>query len=274
MSTRHFLVAHDRLAKHIAWIIAPAVLLSAAVVQAETPQAVPSIQPIREPLASFNSACYERGRCRNGRRHSSSGKRAKVFDAFMMQKFPPTLSDEKGFNSRANALIKEVGGRFIIATLTPPVWQGKAGKPATTNAWRRNSPHGAGITTPAKPLPQLEWLETFKDLQSDTWALGAGAAGAHAHAGAGGGAVGQRVRPLRQSEQHKQAVIWLSAEAFGQPSLQKGMLEKMLLLQQRICEATAKLMPIILPGWTCRARRCRQANPNGARRWGKYSTRS
>ena len=73
---------------------------------------------------------------------------AKVFDAFMMNKFPPTLSDEKDFNRRANALIKEVGGRFIISTV--PV--GKEGwETSATSAWRRNSPQRAGITTPAKP---------------------------------------------------------------------------------------------------------------------------
>jgi hypothetical protein len=81
-------------------------------------------------------------------------QKAKVFDAFMMQKFPPTLSDEKDFNSRPSALIKEVGGRFIIATL--PV--GKEGWETSGNkrmAETRLAPIGSSKRGSDSPLPIL-----------------------------------------------------------------------------------------------------------------------
>ena len=52
-----------------------------------------------------------------------------VFDAISLLNFPPTFADAAGFQPASNALMKEVGGRFIISTL--PV--GKEGWETSAN---------------------------------------------------------------------------------------------------------------------------------------------
>jgi len=160
-------------------------------------------------------------------------QKAKVFDAFMLQKFPPTLSDEKDFNARANALIKEVGGRFIIATVTV----GKEGWETSSNQrMAQKFATQGGHNDASKTMTQLQWLETFKGLESDTWAWVLEQPARMPTPEQAAQSASEFVRFTKA--QHKRAVIWLSAEAFGQASLNKGMIEKFLMLEQRICEAT------------------------------------
>jgi hypothetical protein len=73
-------------------------------------------------------------------------RQVKVFDAVMLLKLPPTFADEKEFTAQANALIKEVGGEFVIVTLPVGIegWESSANQRLA-----RRRP--AAITTPAKP---------------------------------------------------------------------------------------------------------------------------
>jgi len=159
--------------------------------------------------------------------------KANVFDAFMLNKLPPTLSEEKDFNKRANALIKEVGGPFIIATVTV----GKEGWETSGN-WRMAQKFAAVGSHPnaSKTMTQSDWLATFKDLESDTWAWVLEQPARMPTPEQAAQSASEFVRYAKT--QHKQAVIWLSAEAFGPPSLKQGMIEKFRMLEQRICEAT------------------------------------
>ena len=160
-------------------------------------------------------------------------QKTKVFDAFMMNKLPPTLSDDKDFNKRANALIKEVGGRFIISTVTV----GKEGWETSGNQRMAQKFAAAGDHADAsKTMTQLEWLETFKDLDADMWAWVLEQPARMPTPEQAAESASEFVRYAKA--QHKQAVIWLSAEAFELPSLNQGMLEKFRMLEQRICEAT------------------------------------
>jgi hypothetical protein len=103
-------------------------LALAAGAQAEAPQEAPGVKPIESLW--FSSPPNVTGDADAARaRALKQWQQAKVFDAFLMIKLPPTLSDEKDFNGRANALIKEVGGRFNIATV--PV--GKEGWETSAN---------------------------------------------------------------------------------------------------------------------------------------------
>ena len=89
----------------------------------------------------------------------------RVFDAFFLHDFPPTFDNGQNFTPRANALIQEVGGRFIIATL--PV--GKEGWESSNNERLANRQMGTHFDA-TKAVTQLEWLETLKAVQADTWA--------------------------------------------------------------------------------------------------------
>ena len=88
----------------------------------------------------------------------------------------------------------------------------------------------------SKAMTQLQWLETLKDLNADTWVWVLEQPARMPTPEQAARSASEFVRFAKA--QHKQAVIWLSAEAFGQPSLEKGMLERILLVEQRICEAT------------------------------------
>ena len=88
-----------------------------------------------------------------------------VFNAVLLLCLPPTFADEKKFIPQANALMKDVGGQFIIATL--PV--GKEGWESSGN--ERFAKRQPGATyDPNKAMTQLQWLEKLKGLRADTWA--------------------------------------------------------------------------------------------------------
>jgi Spy/CpxP family protein refolding chaperone len=200
---------------------------------AEPPAGSPGIQPIESlwfastrhfPGTSDVDAALEKG--------LKEWQQAKVFDAALLMKYPPTFADEREFNRRANALIKEVGGQFIVSTLTV----GKEGWESSANERFAKKLATAGAHYDAsKAMSQTQWLETLKDVDADTWAW----------------ALEQPVRMPTPEEaarsasefvrfakaQHKRAVIWLSAEAFRYPSREEGVLDKMVRMEQRICEA-------------------------------------
>ena len=221
----NFLVAHDRLAKHMAvWIIGQAVLLSATAAQAETPQTVPSVRPI-ESLWHLSIPHVTSDGDAVRAQSLKQWQQAKVFDAFMMNKFPPTLSDEKDFNSRANAMIREVGGRFIIATV--PV--GKEGWETSANQRMAQKFAAAGGHYDAsKTMTQLQWLETSKDLETGTWVWVLEQPARMPTSEQAARSASEFVRFAKA--QHKKAAIWLSAQAFGRAPMED--------LTQRICEAT------------------------------------
>jgi hypothetical protein len=152
-------------------------------------------------------------------------QQTKVFDAFMMQKFPPTLSDDKDFTPRANAFIKDVGGKFIIATVTV----GKEGWETSANTRMAQKFASVGAhNDPSKTMTQLQWLETFKDLDADTWAW---VLEQPAHMPTPEQAARSASEFVRFAKaQHKKSVIWLSAQAFGRAPFEQ--------MTQRICEAT------------------------------------
>jgi hypothetical protein len=223
-NTMNFLVAHNRLAKPMAvWIIGQAVLLSAAAAQTETPQTVPSVQPIESlwlltipqfPGTSESDAALAKAL----KKWQSTG----VFDAISLLDYPPTFVGEQGFTKPANALIKEVGGRFIISTL--PV--GKEGWESSANP--RLAKKFAGTHYDAtKSMTQTEWLETLKDLNADTWGWVPEQTAQRPTPDEAARSAGEFARFAKT--QHKKAVVWLTAQA-----LTHGQQE----LMRRICEAT------------------------------------
>jgi hypothetical protein len=160
-------------------------------------------------------------------------QKAKVFDAFMITKLPPTLSDDPDFNTRTNGMIKDVDGRFVISTVSTGKdgWQTSANERMAKRFTTQGGHNDAG-----KTLTQPEWLETFKDLNADTWGWVIEQPARMPTPEQAAQAAAEFVRIAKS--QHKKAVIWLSAEAFGHPSAENGMIERFLKLEQRICEAT------------------------------------
>ena len=186
----------------------------------------------------------------------------------MLTAFPPTFADMKDFTRKANALIKDVGGRFIVSTLTV----GKEGWQSSANERFAKKLATAGAHYDAsKAMSQSQWLESLKDLDADTWAWVLEQPARMPTPEQAAQAASEFVRSAKA--QHKRAVIWLSGEAFGHPPVEQRLLDKMLMMEQRICEAT-RATPTSLSGWTCRPRRCRRENPNGGKRWITCSTRS
>src|SRR6185295_17787337 len=152
-------------------------------------------------------------------------QQAKAFDAFLMIKLPPTLSDEKDFNERANALIKDVGGRFILATL--PV--GNEGWETSANRRMAEKFAAAGGHNDAsKVMTQLQWLETFKDVHCDTWAWVLEQPARMPTPDQAARSAGEFVRFAKA--QHKKSVIILTGQGFGRPAVEE--------MERRICEAT------------------------------------
>jgi hypothetical protein len=222
----NFLIAHDRNAKHMAaWIIGQTVLALAVAAHAETPKESPGIQPIESlwlltiphfPGTSESDAAL----AKTLKQWQPTG----VFDACSLLKFPPTFTDPQDFNRRANALMKEVGGRFIISTL--PV--GKEGWETSANERFAQKLATAGSHYDAsKAMSQQEWLETLKDVNADTWAWVMEHSARMPTPEEAGRSAGEFARVAKA--QHKQAVIWLTAQA-----LTHGMEG----LMQGICDAT------------------------------------
>ena len=205
----------------------------AAAAHAETPKAAPGVKPI-ESLWYLSIPGV-----RSDRRDAILAKefkdwqKAKVFDAFMMNKLPPTLSDDADFNARANATIKESGGRFIISTVSV----GKDGWQTSANErMAKKFAAQGGHNDASKTMTQPEWLETFKELDADTWGWVLEQPARMPTPEQAAQAASEFVRFAKS--QHKKAAIWLSAEAFGHASAENGMVARFLKVQERICEAT------------------------------------
>jgi hypothetical protein len=150
-------------------------------------------------------------------------RQAKVFDAVMLLKLPATFADEKEFTAQANALIKDVGGEFVIVTL--PV--GTEGWESSANqrlAQKKTGGHYDG----GKAMPQLQWLATLKDLDAGTWAWVLEQPAHMPTPEQAARSASEFVRYARA--QHKKTAIWLSAQALTNPRFKE--------MTQRICEAT------------------------------------
>jgi hypothetical protein len=145
-----------------------------------------------------------------------------VFDAVSLLDYPPTFVGEKDFAKAANALIAETGARFLITTL--PV--GKEGWESSANP--RLAQRLAGTHFDAsKSMTEAEWLETMKAVNADIWGWVPEASARIPTPDEAARSAGEFAKFAKA--QHKQVVIWLTAEA-----LSRGQKEMM----RRICEAT------------------------------------
>ena len=195
-----------RLAKPTAWLLVHAVLLVGAVACAEPPAESPGIRPIESLW--FLSIPGKRDADAALAKTLKQWQPAGVFDAALLLKFPPTFADPQEFNRRANALIKETGGRFIIATM--PV--GKEGWESSANQRFAEKIAASGVHYDAsKAMSQQEWLETLKDLDANSWAWVLEHAARMPTPKEAGRSAGEFARFAKAH--HKQAVIWLTAQA-------------------------------------------------------------
>jgi hypothetical protein len=82
---------------------------------------------------------------------------------------------------------------------------------------------------PAKAMPQLQWLETFKGVDSDTWIWILEQPAQMPTPEQAAKSAAEFVRFAKA--QHKKAAIWLSGEAMRNPRFKQ--------MTERVCEATA-----------------------------------
>ena len=146
-----------------------------------------------------------------------------VFDAIMLLKMPPTFTDDTDFNARANALIRDVGGEFVLVTL--PV--GAEGWQSSAN--QRLAQKQAGHYDPTKAMSQPDWLATFQGIESGTWAWILEQPARMPTPDEAAKSAAEFVRFAKA--QHKKAGIWLSAEALGNPRFKT--------MTERVCQATS-----------------------------------
>jgi hypothetical protein len=159
-------VANDRPVRCMTWLLGQVVMMLGTVAHAEPPAEVAGIQPIESlwlmTVPHFPGASeLDTALARELKEWQATG----AFDAVSLHHYPPTFADEKEFTRQANALIKDMGARFIIATL--PV--GKEGWESSGNE-RLAQKHAGTHYDASKAMTQVQWLDTFKELQSDTWA--------------------------------------------------------------------------------------------------------
>lgn len=150
-------------------------------------------------------------------------RQEKVFDAVCLLRLPPTFIDGKDFSPKANALIKEVGGQFVIVTI--PV--GKEGWESSANQRLAEKRPGAHYDA-SKAVTQTQWLATLMDVDAGTWAWALEQPARMPTPEQAARSASEFVRFAK--EHHKKSVIWLSGEGFGIPQYKA--------MTQRICEAT------------------------------------
>ena len=188
------------------------------------PRDAPDIRPVQTLWLTFPPALPDTAE-HNAVLAKGLKEWRQVFDAIMLVKLPPTITDERELTAQANALIKQVSGRFIIVTL--PVgnegWESSANQRLAARQ-KKTGEH----FDPAKATSQLQWLATLKDLDSDIWAWVLEQPAQMPSPEQAARSAGEFVRYAKS--QHKQTVIWLSGEGFAMPRF-KAMI-------QRICEAT------------------------------------
>jgi len=192
------------------------IVLYAISARAQAPAELPAIKPIESLwLTSPQLFTGPSTELKNWRR---------VFDGIMLLKLPPTFSDNGDFTTRANALIKDVGGEFVLVTL--PV--GTEGWESSANR-RLAERQPGGHYDPAKAVPQLQWLETLRGIDSSTWAWILEQPARMPSPEQAAKSAAEFVRFAKA--QHKKAAIWLSAEALTKPRFEE--------LTRSICEATS-----------------------------------
>jgi hypothetical protein len=172
-------------------------------------------------------------------------QQAKVFDAFVLLQFPPTFADPQSAVERSNALMKEAGGRWISLIL--PV--GKEGWEPSYNERLATKNARAGTQFDARrAMTQAQWLDTLKDVQSDTWAWVLEQPARMPSPEQAARSATEFIRLAKA--QHKQTVIWLTAQALTRG----GAVEKLI---EGICNATRADADFIvwmdLPGETLHA---------------------
>jgi hypothetical protein len=196
----------------------------AVAASAQTPKDAPVVRPIESLwLTSVQPFPGGSERDRVLAKALKKWRQAKVFDAVMLLDLPPTFAGEKEFNVQANALIKEVGGEFVIVTL--PV--GTEGWESSANQRLAQKKTG-GHYDAGKAMPQLQWLATLKDLDAGTWAWVLEQPARMPTPEQAARSASEFVRYARA--QHKKTAIWLSGQALTNPRFKE--------MTQRICEAT------------------------------------
>ena len=198
--------------------------LLAGAASAQPQQDVPDIRPVKSLWLTFPPSLPDTDE-RNAVLARGLKEWRPVFDAIMLLKLPPTFTDEKELTTQANALIKEVGGQFIIVTL--PVgnegWESSANQRLAQRQKKTGGHYDAG-----KAMSQLQWLATLKDLDSNMWAWVLEQPAQMPNPEQAAQSAREFVRYAKA--QHKQAIIWLSGEGFAIPRFKE--------MIQRICEAT------------------------------------
>jgi hypothetical protein len=211
------------------WIIGLAALLPVVAAAAKAPEDAPVVKPIESfwylsvpPLTSTGEANATRAKVQI----IKEWQQANVFDAYLVLQLPPTFADPQGAVERANALMNEAGGRCISEIL--PV--GKEGWESSANERLAKRSPGAGAQFDAgRAMTQAQWLDMLKDLHSDTWAWILEQPARLPTPEQAARSAAEFVRLAKA--QHKQTVIWLSAQALSRG----GAIEK---LMEGVCNAT------------------------------------
>ncbi len=114
------IVTEVRRAKPLIGIIGLAALMPGVAAAAVAPEGAPVVKPIESlwlsavpPLTTTGDADATRAKVQV----IKEWQQAKVFDAVLLLQFPPTFADPRGAVERANALMKEAGGRCISGIL-------------------------------------------------------------------------------------------------------------------------------------------------------------
>jgi hypothetical protein len=231
----------------ITWIIGLSVLMS-SVSAAEPPTDAPAVKPITSlwylpmpPLITTGDADATRAKVQI----IKEWQQAKVFDAFLLLHLPPTFADPQDAVARANALMQEAGGQCISAILPA----GKEGwEPSANERLAKRSPGTGAHFDAGRAMTQAQWLDMLKDLHSDTWAWILEQPARLPTPEQAAQSAAEFVRLAKA--QHKQTVIWLSAQALTHG----GSFER---LMEGICNATRADADFIawmdLPGETLQA---------------------
>jgi hypothetical protein len=193
------------------WIIGLAALMPGVAAAADVLEDPPVVKPIEilwlssaGPLTISGSAEATRAKVQV----IKEWQQAKVFDAFVLLQFPPTFADPLGAVERSNALMKEAGGRWISLIL--PVgkegWEPSYNERLATKNARAGTQFDAG-----RAMTQAQWLDMLKDLHADTWAWVLEQPARMPTPEQAARSATEFIRLAKA--QHKQTVIWLTAQA-------------------------------------------------------------
>src|SRR5689334_20647583 len=141
------------------WLAAALFAISAG---AQAPRQLSGIKPIESLWLTSPQLLTGAGRDASAAGQLKNWRR--VFDAIMLLKLPPTFAAGPDFTAQANTFIKQAGGEFILVTL--PV--GTEGWESSANR-RLAERRAGGHYDASNAMPQLQWLETLKGVDSGTW---------------------------------------------------------------------------------------------------------